>query len=162
MTAPHHQDPRLVALVALGGMFGTAGRYLLNGTVPGSGGWPAATFVENIVGSFLLGALLEALVRRGNESRRGRLTRLGLGTGVLGGFTTFSSLAIELERLLAAGAVTTAGSYAVASLAGGLIACMLGVVIAARHHRWRHPRPAHDLDATNGGTRDTVSDQAGR
>ncbi|PVU84290.1 camphor resistance protein CrcB (plasmid) [Cellulomonas sp. WB94] len=132
MTAAHHLNPRLVALVALGGMIGTTGRYLLSLALPNHGGWPVATFVANVVGSFLLGALLEALLRRGGENPRRRAVRLGLGTGVLGGFTTFSSLALELERLLAHDALLTAATYAVASLACGLLACLLGVAVAAR------------------------------
>ena len=136
-----HLDPRLVALVALGGMVGTGGRYLVSAAVHSPEGWPTATLVENIVGSFLLGLLLEALLRRGAESRHGRLVRLGLGTGVLGGFTTFSSYAIELERLLADGALLAATSYAVVSLVGGLAACLLGVIVAARHASLPSRRP---------------------
>ena len=144
---PAHLDPRLVALVAAGGMVGTGARYLLSVIIPTQGGWPTATFVENVVGAFFLGGLLEALLRRGAESRRGRLVRLGVGTGMLGGFTTFSSLALELERLLADGAIGTAAAYAAASLACGLLACLLGVVVAARHHRWRRQRLPRDPDA---------------
>jgi CrcB protein len=140
MRPAHHLNPRLVALVALGGAVGTAARYLVTTTIHGQGGWPAGTFLANVSGSFVLGALLEALLRRGQESNRGRLVRLGIGTGFLGGFTTFSSLALDLERLLSTGALMTAVSYAVASLVCGLLACLLGVVVAARHHRWRHAR----------------------
>ena len=105
-----------------------------------AGGWPTATFVANLLGSFLLGALLEGLLRRGPESRRGRLVRLGVGTGVLGGFTTFSSLALELERLLAAGQVATGLAYGAASVVLGFVACLAGVALAARHHAARLPR----------------------
>lgn len=120
-------------LVAAGGMVGTGARYQVSAALPSSSGWPTATLVENLVGSFLLGLLLEGLLRRGTEGHRGRLARLGLGTGALGGFTTFSSLAIELERLLADGAVVVAASYAMASVLGGLVACFLGIVLAGRH-----------------------------
>lgn len=147
-----HLDPRLVALVAAGGTVGTGARYGLSTAIPAQGGgWPTATFGANVLGAFLLGALLEVLLRRGGESRRGRLVRLGVGTGVLGGFTTFSSLAIELERLLAGGAIVTAAAYAAASVVCGLVASLLGVVAASRHHRRRHPRldpGTADLDDT--------------
>ena len=149
MRKAHHLDPRLIALVALGGMLGTSARYLTSGAVHARGGWPMATLVENVVGSLLAGALLEALLRRGAESHRGRLVRLGVGTGVLGGFTTFSSLAIDLERLLADGAFVSAATYAVASLVGGSAACLLGVLLAARHHTWRRARagvPGRDVE----------------
>ncbi|WP_421735327.1 fluoride efflux transporter FluC [Cellulomonas sp.] len=136
MTRPPHLDPRLVAVVALGGAVGTTGRWAVAewlGTSPG--GWPTATFVVNVLGSFLLGVLLEALLRHGQESRRGRLVRLGAGTGVLGGFTTFSSLAIEMERLIAAGQVATSVAYGVLSVVVGLLACLAGVALATRRAR---------------------------
>lgn len=155
MTPAHHLNPRLVAVVALGGMIGTSGRYLISQAMPSHGGWPIATFIENVLGSFLLGALLEALLRHGKESRRGRIVRLGVGTGVLGGFTTFSSLALELERILAHHALLTAATYAVASLTCGILACLLGVVLAARHHQWRHAPGPHRADQP-------VSGEAGR
>ena len=60
-----------------------------------------------------------------------------MGTGVLGGFTTFSSLAVEMERLLAAGDVTTGLVYGAASVVLGLVACLLGVALAARHRGGR-------------------------
>jgi CrcB protein len=96
-----------------------------------------ATLLENVVGAFLLGALLEALVRRGDETPGVRRVRLGVGTGFLGGFTTFSSLAIEAERLLADGAVGTAVGYVSVSLVLGFLACLAGVGLAAARHRRR-------------------------
>lgn len=141
MTRPPHLDLRLVGLVAAGGAVGTTARWALTEAVGTSaGGWPTATFVANLLGSFLLGALLEGLLRRGPESPRGRLVRLGVGTGVLGGFTTFSSLALEMERLLAGGQVATGVVYGAASVVLGLVACLLGVAAAARHHAARLPR----------------------
>ncbi|WP_456825634.1 fluoride efflux transporter FluC [Cellulomonas sp. P5_E12] len=141
MTRPAHLDPRLVAVVAVGGAVGTTARWALTQAVgTSSSGWPTATFVENLLGSFLLGALLEALLRRGSESPRGRLVRLGAGTGVLGGFTTFSSLAIEMERLIAGGQVTMSLLYGALSVVLGLLACIAGIALAARHHHWRQAR----------------------
>ena len=139
MTRPPHHDPRLIAVVALGGMVGTTARWALTHAVGASAnGFPTATLIENVLGSFLLGALLEGLLRRGAESSRGRVLRLGLGTGLLGGFTTFSALAYELERLLAGGQGTMALVYAVASLVLGILACVGGIALAAAHGR---PRP---------------------
>lgn len=135
----HHRDPRLLLLVAAGGAVGTGLRYALSSTLGPSGAWPTATLVENVVGAFVLGLLLETLLCRGPETARGRAVRLGVGTGVLGGFTTFSSLAIELERLLAAGAVGTAAAYAAASVVLGLAACFAGVAVGAR---WAARAPA--------------------
>ncbi|GII99843.1 camphor resistance protein CrcB [Sediminihabitans luteus] len=132
---PAHAQPALVALVVLGGAVGTAGRYGLALAVPTVAGWPLATLTANVVGAFCLGLLLEALVRRGPETTGLRRVRLGVGTGALGGFTTFSSLAFEIERLLAGGDVATALGYAAATLVLGALACTGGVVLAARGAR---------------------------
>ena len=71
MTRPPHLDVRLVVLVAAGGAAGTLARWALTeGMGSTAGGWPTATFVANLLGSFLLGALLEGLLRRGPESPR--------------------------------------------------------------------------------------------
>lgn len=142
MSRPAHLSPMLVAVVAGGGAVGTVLRHATTTRLGAPDGWPVGTLVENLVGAFLLGLLLEVLVRRGEESRRGTLIRLALGTGVLGGFTTFSSLAIELERLLADGAVVQAATYAAVSGVAGVAAAFAGVVVGARHHRWRRGRAA--------------------
>jgi len=143
MSTPSHLRPALVGVVAIGGMAGTTLRYLLTTTVGSHAGFPTATFVENVVGAFLLGGLLEVLLRSGAEQRGGQLLRLGLGTGLLGGFTTFSALALEVTVLLQDGRVGLAAGYAAGSLGLGVVACLLGVAAAAR---WRLRR------GTEGGT----------
>lgn len=146
---PAHRQPRLVAVVAAGGAVGTALRYGLAEWTGTAEGWPTATFVANLAGALLLGVLLEALARAAGsaaETPRHRLVRLGLGAGLLGGFTTFSSLAVELERMLADGAPALAAAYTGASAVGGVLAALLGVALAARHHRWRADRLPRDPD----------------
>lgn len=133
---PPHHHLGLVGLVAAGGVAGTAARYgtsLWLGTA--GSGLPTATLTVNLVGCFLLGLLLEALGRRGPETPRMRGVRLGLGTGVMGGFTTFSSLAEELAQLVHTHAVGVAALYAVLSVVGGLVATVGGITLAAGHHR---------------------------
>ena len=125
-------DLRLLAVVALGGTAGTAMRYGLNQLLPPGGGVPWATLLENVVGAFLLGVLLEALVRAGREDARRRYLRLGLGTGLLGGFTTFSALALETRNLLAAGDVVVGLVYPLGSVVLGVVAAAAGVTLAAR------------------------------
>lgn len=151
MSGPAHLRPALVAVVGLGGVVGTALRYGVTTAIGSHGGFPTATLVENVVGAFLLGALLETLLRRGEEGQRGRLLRLGLGTGVLGGFTTFSSLALEVTVLLGDGAWVIAGLYATVSLVLGLLACLLGVWWAARLHARRDTDPVGDAPSVGGG-----------
>ncbi|MGP7959486.1 fluoride efflux transporter FluC [Sanguibacter sp. A247] len=125
-------DPRLLLVVALGGSVGTALRYGLGRLVPHGDGVPWATLTENVVGAFCLGLLLEALVRAGREDARRRLLRLGLGTGLLGGFTTFSALALETRTLLADGQAALGLGYALASCLLGVVAAVAGVALAAR------------------------------
>ncbi len=131
MSRPAHQRPGLIALVCLGGAAGTAARFGLATAVPASGLWPTSTFVANLLGAFLLGVLLEALVGRGPETPGARRVRLALGTGALGGFTTFSALAIEVERLAAQGEWGLALAYGLVSVAGGFVCALVGVRVGA-------------------------------
>lgn len=146
MSRPPHLQPGLVALVGLGGAVGTLARFGLTRALPAGGGWPAATFVANLVGAFLLGLLLEALVRRGPEDETRRRLRLALGTGVLGGFTTFSAMAIEIERLGAAGNAFLGTAYGLVSIMAGVACAAAGVALAARRHDQRG-RPGTGVDA---------------
>lgn len=133
---PPHHHLGLVGLVAAGGVVGTTARYATTLWLGTAGsGLPTATLTVNLVGCFLLGLLLEALGRRGAESPRMQAARLALGTGVLGGFTTFSSLAEELAQLVHEHADGVAVLYAVVSVVGGLVATVLGITLAAGHHR---------------------------
>lgn len=134
MSRPPHLRPGLVALVGVGGAVGTLGRFGLTRALPPGDGWPVATFLANLGGAFLLGLLLEALVRRGPEDETRRRLRLALGTGVLGGFTTFSSLAIEIERLGAGGSALLGAGYGLVSVLTGVACAAAGVVLATRRH----------------------------
>ncbi len=161
---PPHHHLGLVGLVAAGGVAGTAARYgtsLWLGNA--ASGLPTATLTVNLVGCFLLGLLLEALGRRGPETPRMQQVRLGLGTGVMGGFTTFSSLAEELAQLVHTHADGVAALYAVLSVVGGLVATMGGITLAAGHHRLtsddlpedpdeEEQPPAADRDTRGAGT----------
>ena len=140
MSRPPYRNPALVLLVAAGGAAGTLARYGLAAAIPAWAGWPLATLVENLTGALLLGVLLEALVRAGVETPRMRVVRLGAGVGLLGGFTTFSTFALEVQHLLGGGAVAVALGYFAVSLLGGFLVCLAGVTLAARHHRWRSER----------------------
>lgn len=130
-----HRDPRLLALVALGGAGGTLARYGVSRAVPAAAHWPLATLAVNLLGAFALGLLLEGLLRRGPEDDRRRTLRLLLGTGFCGGFTTWSGFAVELDRLVGDQHPWTALGYAGASLAGGLLAALAGIALAARTGR---------------------------
>ena len=124
---PVHLRPRGVGLVWLGGSLGTAARYGLTEQVATLRGIPVGTLVINVAGSFLLGLLLERLLRAGEDTGRRRDLRLLAGTGFLGGFTTYSMLATDTAVLLAAHHARLAVAYAVSSLALGGSAALLGL-----------------------------------
>ena len=130
-TGPPVPEPfsLLVLLVlAAGGICGCLARYGLGLLLPTSpGSWPTSTFVINLLGCFALGALLEHLNRRGPDSLLRRLLRVGLGTGVIGTFTTYSTLAVEIDLFIRDHDLLLAPAYAVASLAGGLLAVAAGI-----------------------------------
>jgi CrcB protein len=132
VSRPHHLNPLLVLVVGAGGVVGTAGRYGLARWIPTEAGLPVATLAANLLGAFLLGVLLELLVRAGRETPGRRVLRLGIGTGVMGGFTTFSSFALEVERLLQGGRVGLALTYALVSVVVGFALCFAGVVLSSR------------------------------
>lgn len=120
---------KLLTAVAAGGALGSAGRYglaLLWPTPPG--GLPWATLVTNLAGCALLGMLMGALAARIAPHR---LLRPFLGTGLLGGFTTFSTYAVETRDLLAAGQTWLALGYVMGTVAGALVAVRLGLRTAA-------------------------------
>ena len=129
---------RLAALVAVGGAVGTSARAALETAfAPEPGAWPWTTFAINVVGSFVLGVLLESLVRSGPDDGWRRRARLGLGTGVLGGFTTYSTFALEVDRLVGAGHAVTGVAYALVSVVVGVVAAGAGILLAGAASRRR-------------------------
>jgi len=118
-----------VGLVAIGGTLGTGLRYLAAATVPPWVGLPMSTLGVNVVGAFLLGMLLERLARGGVDNRRGRRLRLLVGTGGLGGFTTYSTLATDTATLLGAHPGRALG-YAFATVVLGGLATAAGILLA--------------------------------
>ncbi|MDJ0457961.1 CrcB family protein [Arthrobacter sp. NQ7] len=131
---PVHLHPGFVLVVITGGIFGALARYGLSGVLPSPGGWPLPTLIINLTGALLLGALLEALVRRGPDAGRLRIIRLIAGTGFMGAFTTYSTLALETNTLLGAGRTGDALLYAGVTLIGGAIATVAGIRVASGHH----------------------------
>ena len=135
---PFHLRARPLALVSLGGIVGTAARYGLEEAFPHHGtGWPTGTFIANMLGAFLLGLLLEALVRVGDDTGRRRDTRLLLGVGMCGAFTTYSTLALEISLLVRDHAPGMAVLYAAVSVLGGIVAVWAGIVVATATTRRR-------------------------
>jgi CrcB protein len=128
LSGPLH--PRLVAAVAFGGVVGALGRYGLGVALPTQAGtFPVTTLVINLSGAFLLAVLVGVLTRRPGASP---VLRPLLGTGVLGGYTTFSTFAVDTDRLVSTGHPATAVSYLAATLLGGLVATAAGMIVSAR------------------------------
>lgn len=132
---PVHLAWSSIALVLVGGTAGTAAREALSLAIPPVGGIPVAIFAINIVGALFLGALLESLARRGPDIGRRRSLRLLLGTGFAGGFTTYSTLAVDSGLLLTGGAALGGILYALGTVVIGALATIAGIAVAAAHHR---------------------------
>jgi CrcB protein len=126
---------QLIALVAVGGALGTAARDGLAHWVPVGDGFPWGTLLANLLGAFVLGLLLEALARRGPDAGLRRKWRLLVGTGLCGGLTTYSTLAVETDLLVRAHRDGLAATYAAVTVAAGAAVAAAAIAIAARMHR---------------------------
>lgn len=114
-----------LALVVVGGSAGTLSRYGVTQWMGDGRLFPLDTFAVNISGSFLLGALLAVLLARGDNHARD--ARLLLGTGFLGGYTTYSALAVQTDALLRDDHIRLGLAYAVSTVVAGLVAALIGV-----------------------------------
>jgi CrcB protein len=129
---PVHLTPSAISLVFAGGSIGVLARAGLDRVFPAGTGFPATTFGINLVGAFALAVLIEALALLGHDVGHRRVLRLILGTGVLGGFTTYSALAVQTDALLRGGQAATAFTYAAGTVAMGLVASLAGISLARR------------------------------
>lgn len=108
-------DRAALAAVTAGGALGALTRYGIASAWPYTpGGFPWSTWLINVTGCFLIG-VLHTRVRR-------RLPRLLLGTGFLGGYTTFSTAIVEVSQ---AGLI-----YLAATLIGAVLAVLAGSLVA--------------------------------
>jgi CrcB protein len=117
-------------LVMLGGAAGSAARYAVSLAIMSR--WqpwfPVATIVVNVTGCFLIGLLLTVIAQRHSiDPRLGLL----LGTGFLGGYTTFSTFAYETESLAHGGHRVSALLNVIASVVLGWLAVKAGVFAAS-------------------------------
>ena len=119
-------------LVGIGGFAGSVLRYLV-GLVPlgAAGAFPFKTLAVNVAGAFAIG-LLCALAARQGPGMDPRLV-LALKTGVCGGFTTFSTFALETATLLQDGQTLLAAVYVLASMLLGLGATLVAEALVTTH-----------------------------
>ncbi|MFD4690300.1 fluoride efflux transporter FluC [Streptomyces sp. NPDC058463] len=107
------------AVIAAGGALGATARYAASLAWPATeGAFPWAVFVVNVTGCALIGVLMVLVAERGTVTHP--LVRPFLGVGVLGGFTTFSTYAADVSKLLVRQEVLVATAYALSTVVAAL------------------------------------------
>ena len=158
MPAPEHHDPfpdfpvdpdvtleadvppprihtAVVAAVAVGGALGAVARWAIAELMPHDrGAFPWDTLLTNVSGCFLIGVLMVLVIERWQKRP---LVRPFFGTGILGGFTTFSTYAVDIQKLVDEGRPRTGLAYLAATLVAALVAVWLAVTAARRVLAWR-------------------------
>lgn len=118
----------LFLAICAGGGFGAALRFVVDGAVRKR--WPSAlpwgTFLINVTGSLLLGFLTELALAQVVAEQ----WRLVIGTGILGGYTTFSTASLETVRLAQQGKIAGAIGYGGGTLVASVLAAALGLLLA--------------------------------
>jgi len=126
--------PIELLLVFAGGSAGTGSRLALSLALPQTGSLPVTILLINLSGAFALGWLLAALSARGPETGPRKKLRLLLGTGFMGGFTTYSALATDTMLLFTHGAVATGLGYGLGTVLLGALAAWCGMLLGATRH----------------------------
>ncbi len=117
-------------MVAAGGVVGSLARYQIGRSWPTPAtGFPWSTFAVNVSGCLLIGVALMIVTELFVVHP---LVRPFVGTGILGGYTTFSAYTVDLHRLLSSGQPGTAAAYLAGTLAAATAATAIGVQLARR------------------------------
>ncbi|HET9516184.1 MAG TPA: CrcB family protein [Actinoplanes sp.] len=130
----------VLGAISAGGALGALARYgLATAWPPAAGQFPWATFIANVSGCLLIGALMVLITEVWTAHP---LIRPFLGVGVLGGYTTFSTYTADIQQLVAGGAARTGLLYLAGTLAAALAAVSAGISLArlltTRYRRRRH------------------------
>lgn len=115
---------KTIMSVAIGGFLGGITRYELSVLLGGDG-----ILYANLIGSFLLAFITYYFIERGLLAA---WLNAGIGTGFIGAFTTFSSLATTIVKLESQGVIASIGYFFVSSL-GGLALALLGFMLARKY-----------------------------
>ncbi|OYS61632.1 camphor resistance protein CrcB [Limosilactobacillus reuteri] len=115
---------KTIMSVAIGGFLGGITRYELSVLLGGAG-----ILYANLIGSFLLAFITYYFIERGLLAA---WLNAGIGTGFIGAFTTFSSLATTIVKLESKGVIASIGYFLVSSL-GGLVLALLGFMLARKY-----------------------------
>jgi CrcB protein len=123
-------DVKAILAVGIGGGIGAIARYLIGAVFLQrfGPGFPWGTFFINVTGSFLIGVIAQLALSRAFGITP--TVRLFAATGVLGGYTTFSTFSLDTLTLVEDGAAPIALLYAAGSVFAGFFAAYLGQVIA--------------------------------
>ncbi len=125
-----HIDRQELAAIFAGGFLGAIGRAALEQGLPvGPDQWPWATFAVNMLAALALGYFVTRLQERLPPYT---YRRSFLGTGICGALSTFSTMMVELLKMIDAGDWQLAGGYALASLLGGFAAVFLATKLVRR------------------------------
>jgi fluoride exporter len=128
---------RDLAVIAIGGAGGATARYAISRAEPvRAGTFPLTTFSINIAGALVLAVLLESLARRAVQSW---WIRPFAAIGVLGGFTTFSTMCVEAMLLGRDGHVALGALYLIASAGAGVVVVIAGLRVAGLPSRTAPP-----------------------
>ncbi len=130
-----HDEATMLATIAVGGAAGAGARYLIGESWPtAAGAFPVSTLAINVLGCALIGVLMVLITEVWS---RQRLIRPFLGTGVLGGFTTFSTYTVDIQRLVAGAHVDIALLYLALTPVGALLAVWVSASATRRLVNWR-------------------------
>ncbi|WP_042222618.1 fluoride efflux transporter FluC [Oceanobacillus manasiensis] len=124
-------DWKTVLSVGAGGMLGAVGRYAVTIVIPANTLFPYATLLANLVGCFFLSFIMHLPIIK---KRLSPAVFVALTVGLIGGFTTFSTLTIEAISLWSVVPILAIG-YIVISIIAGLSCCFLGLKLASRLER---------------------------
>ena len=119
---------KIILAIAVGGAVGAVSRYLMMFQVMRAMGvaFPYGTLAVNVVGSFIIGLIIEVLASRFEISPE---LRALLVTGFLGSFTTFSTFSLDMANLVERGDAMTAVGYAIVSVVGCILAVFAGLYL---------------------------------
>ncbi|WEV73632.1 CrcB family protein [Bifidobacterium sp. ESL0798] len=112
-----------------GGACGSLVRLALSVLQPADAAWPFMTMAINLTGAVFLGFITAYMAQLGPDIGLWRVTRLGLGTGLIGGYTTYSTFMLEVAKRIRGGHVGVALSYLLGSVIFGLLCALLGLAI---------------------------------
>lgn len=128
---PLHLRLPSLGLAVIGGSLGTAAREAIGLVVADRAGIPVAILGINLLGAFCLGLLLSGLSRLGPDAGLRRTVRILVGTGFMGGFTTYSALATDTASLLGDGRIGAGLAYGLGTVVIGGLATWAGIAVAS-------------------------------